>query len=763
MRRPVISISLAFGSGIAADYILEADIWLWLILLTASVSVSLFFVIRPKKRIQGICMVLCIFSAGGIWMQIHQMQQDPLMEYQGRHVTVSGIVRDVSEREHGYNMVVKSGHSLLSVGYYGTLEDCSGLEGEKVTLEGVLSLPQQRRNPGCFDYRLYLRSCGIQLVMTADNVTKQPGQEIPFLKAAAGFRNTFEKKLQGCVEPEFQGIILAMLFGEKTRLDENLYETFQKNGTAHILAVSGLHIGILYGFFSFCWRGYKGCLFYFSAAAVLFFYTALADFSPSVLRAAIMIGIHLMAKILHRRYDLLSAAGFTFSLMLLNNPFQLFHTGFQLSFLAVASLGVILPFAERVYQGIFLSSIVMQAGMLPYSAYVFNYISLGAFFANVPVIFLAGLLLPAGMSLMAAAYLSDVVFSGIAAFLCQGCRLLIWINDCFYAGGNTSYDVISPPVWLLVLYYGLLFFLLSEKGRILFMRKKTGKILTMICFMVCIAISVCQIRDSGFSHSQITFVDVGQGDCIHIRTPEGKNYLVDGGGSTGYQTGKKILKPYLLKNGVRRIDAAFVTHLHEDHYGGIRDLAKEGMIKSIGIYEGNRLMEKKLKQETGAVFFYLHKGQHISLGENVTLDILAPERKNRSAYESLLENGEDENSMSLILKLSYNGISLLITGDIDTEGESQLLQKNRGQLKCDILKVAHHGSRYSTSDAFLEAVSPDIAVFQVGKNNFGHPSQSVIEKCRQKGIMILRNDTSGAIGLYTQKESSGIVIEKMLE
>ena len=132
-----------------------------------------------------------------------------------------------------------------------------------------------------------------------------------------------------------------------------------------------------------------------------------------------------------------------------------------------------------------------------------------------------------------------------AFFFEQGCRLLVWINDFFYAGGKTSFDVASPPVFLLAFYYGILFFFVCEKGRILFIRRRKARLIAGAAVILITAMTAAAAVDDGFSKAQIVFVDVGQEDRIHVRTPEGKNYLFDGGGSIRYDVGKKILKPYL--------------------------------------------------------------------------------------------------------------------------------------------------------------------------------------------------------------------------
>ena len=766
MRRPMIFIAIAFGGGVAAAFFSHGNRAVWgCIFATAAALLLVGNCLRTRAGLLKVCIFLCVFSIGGWWTQAYADRPDPMQEQAGSQIQVKGMVMDIRQEDQGYTMTVKTEESRTLVHYYGKLSDYRDLTGRWAIFCGTPELAQERRNPGCFDYRLYLQTCGIGTVMTASRIELLKEKPMCYLHLTSQMKARFEKKLDSYTDQEVKSLAMAMLFGDRSAMSEDTYEDFQKNGTAHILAVSGLHIGIVYGFFAFLWRGKKGTLFYCGALLFLLSYMALANFSLSVVRAGIMIMLHLGARLLHRRYDLLSAAAFTFLLMLCYNPFQLFHIGFQLSFLAIASLGVILPFIQQFYQGLFLSSLAIQAGMAPFTAYAFNYVSLGAFFANLPVIFLAGILMPVGLAMLVFANLSDGLFGSCAFVFEQGCRILIWINGLFYAGGSTSFDVVSPPVFLLFCYYGILFFLVCEKGRVLFIRKK-GYHLAAGAFAILLVAGIASAAvDEGFSKAQIVFVDVGQGDCIHVRTPEGRNYLLDGGGSHRYDVGEKILKPYLLKNGVRKVDAAFVTHLHEDHYGGIRSLAKDGFIEKIGMFEGNRVKEKRIRHETGAELLYFYEGQRVDLGEGVYLDILAPKQASEKEYEKLSADQEDENASSLIMKLRWGPVSVLITGDIDQEGERLLLDRYSGSriLQSDLLKVAHHGSKYSSSEDFLQAVAPRAAVIQVGKNNFGHPSQAVIEKCGEKDIMVYRNDTSGAIGICLKKGGRGISIQKMIK
>ncbi|NLD87562.1 MAG: MBL fold metallo-hydrolase, partial [Clostridiales bacterium] len=209
---------------------------------------------------------------------------------------------------------------------------------------------------------------------------------------------------------------------------------------------------------------------------------------------------------------------------------------------------------------------------------------------------------------------------------------------------------------------------------------------------------------------------------------------------------------YLLKNGINKIDLALVTHLHQDHYGGIASLARLMPVNKLAIYEGNFLKEDLLMADTGLDkedLLYLTAGDRITIDKNVFIEVLHPERKCTETYREIMEDEEDENLSSLVVRVSYKGIFVLVTGDMRFEGEKLVmdskLPQNAGALKADILKVGHHGSRFSTSSDFVVAVDPQVAIIQVGKNNFGHPHRDTIEMISKKGIMIFRNDDQGAV------------------
>jgi competence protein ComEC len=197
------------------------------------------------------------------------------------------------------------------------------------------------------------------------------------------------------------------------------------------------------------------------------------------------------------------------------------------------------------------------------------------------------------------------------------------------------------------------------------------------------------------------------------------------------------------------------------------ELAAEIPVEKLAVYHGNRLRQDELLRDMGldaADLIYLYAGQRVRLGEGVWVDVLFPEKQTDAAYASLILAEEDENKSSLLMKLTYRGLSVLMTGDLGFAGEEALLSAYADRpalLRSSLLKVGHHGSRYSTGDDFLAAVAPRAAVIQVGRNTFGHPHPDVLEKFRESGIMVYRNDRSGAI-LFQIEEDGTARVRAML-
>ncbi len=662
------------------------------------------------------------------------------------------VAPDTNEESSIINSILKKNHKVL-VNIYS--EETNGKDeksgykdyvpGYIVKIRGEIDTPDGRRNPNCFDYRLYLKSIGITHTMTAEEIETLDKKNTLSGKLYL-LKEIYAKKMENSIGKEAAGLVNGVMFGAKEDIPEDVMEEFQRNGTAHILAVSGLHIGMIYGVIAGVWRWRKGKIYFAFVSVFLCCYCILASFSPSVIRAVFMVEMHIASRLMHRRYDLSSAAFLIAMLMVWNNPLQIFNAGFQMSFLAVLTLSVMMPFIKSVYKGIFAASIAVQTGLFPYTMYMFNYISVVSVFINVPIIFLSGIMVPLCLAAMPASLICDTLFEAVSKPLYGICSIIQEINSAACIEGVTSFDVRSPGrIFMALFYTGVLVFL-SEEGRLMIIRYRRKALVAMLSVCVVFSVLFGCITKSDFEKAGVIFVDVGQGDCMHFKSSDGKNYLIDGGGKKDYNVGEKILKPYLLKNGVKKIDGAFVTHLHQDHYKGIAELCREGMVEKLFVYEGNRENEKRILKDTGISkenIFYLKKGDVVKLGDDISVQVMWPEPLRISDKNS---KNDDENEVSLILKIYIGSVSFMVTGDVDSDCHDKLAEEYSSELSSDILKVAHHGSRYSYSENFTKFLSPHYAVFQVGKNTYGHPNGEVLKKYEEKGIKTYRNDEDGAIG-----------------
>ena len=683
---------------------------------------------------------------------------DYLERLEGNTASVTGRVVSIVKKDDEYFKLQLSDVSIISgsgtksyrkkilVNVYSDIADYRTVLWDREYITGEVSIPKERSNPGTFDYRRYLKSIGIRCIITAENIenVKKAGGIAALLKSAkCRTADIFESALG-----DDSAVVMGLLFGETSGIDEDIIETFRRGGTAHVLAVSGLHLGLLYSFLCRFKRKKRSIPADIAIVLALSAYTALAGFTASVVRACLMIFIHIAGNHLNRRYDLISSTCVSMIIILAVNPMQIYSAGFQMSFLAVITLGIMIPLIQKKIKGILLPMIAVQTGMVPYTMYVFNYVSLTSVISNIPVYFIAAAMIPAGISVIAFCWL-PVIAKPAAMITGLFVKLLLWCNGFTYMGGVFTFDVASPSVIFLAVYYIFIFYMCSEAGQIALIRRNYKKIAAVFAAAVICGAGCSVYLSDGFEKTDMVFVDVGQGDCLHIKAG-GKNLLIDGGGSFNYNVGKSTLKPYLLKNGVTKIDMAIATHLHTDHYQGLKELSQTYRIKKLGVYEANSVNENHLKKEFKTdEILYLAAGDVINMGRNVSVEVLSPDRGNPL-------DEKDENKNSLVLRVNVKGSSVLMTGDIDEKGEKTLIADT--DIKADILKIAHHGSRYSSCEKFIAVAAPKIAVIQVGKNTYGHPSEEVIKRLEEHKITVLRNDEQGAVGIRVNKAGDfGIV------
>ncbi|MBR5741650.1 MAG: DNA internalization-related competence protein ComEC/Rec2, partial [Firmicutes bacterium] len=613
----------------------------------------------------------------------------------------------------------------------------------------------------------------------------ETGRRSVLLGLAANLRETFTEWLSGRTDRETASLLTAMVLGDRSMLSDETENDFRRSGLSHLMAVSGLHVTLLFAWISKAARAPKGKAAVLRSLALLALYGWICAFSPSVVRGILMIVIRKAADLLHRRYDLLTAIGVSATLSALANPFSIVQTGFLLSYGAVLSLALVLPaieakteaklrlempFPKRVFwetARLTGASAAIAVGMAPLQLLLFQQFTPAALVLNVPAIALAGIVMPLGFLLFVYANVAGAggFLSAVPLFVE---RVLLLVLR-FFAKVGSFFTVRAGGVStvFVALFTGLGMFFAGEWFRMNRERDRR-RVKVALALTALIVTTLGILADDGIGGNALCFVDVGQGDCLHIheralvrdgesgkRSFASVDFLIDGGGSATSDIGGSTILPYLLSQGVTHLDGVLATHLHTDHFKGLAEVCRETDVGGLIVFSGNRPREAELLEATGLDaerIVYVAAGDTVTLSPDVSLEILWPaEPEWADGTKTVLahpERYEDENESSLIVRVRFKGLACLVTADIDSEGEAALLAADT-DLAADVLKVAHHGSRFSSSGAFLRAVSPQAAVIQVGAyNSYGHPAPSTVEKLEAYGIMIYRNDRNGAVTVH---------------
>lgn len=660
--------------------------------------------------------------------------------------------------------------------------------GQYVEVSGSLSEIVAARNPYENSYterlqRKYHIAALIYSHSGYDFVVRDSLQSLTLTDHIAAFADSVRTQISRSIghiinDSITSAYVQAMLLGERQSLPPQSWQEFQRAGLSHILVVSGFNLSIIAAAFYYLLRLLRmrqRKLRIILSMLVAGLYALLIGAEPSMLRAAIVIVIFLVAKLTERKPDLINLTAAAACINLIINPNELFDIGFQLSYGAVFSLTILAPQLDRLFERppleegvgkfMFFSSLKATTigtaaiffGTLPILAYHFHQVSLIGLITNILAIPLSGIITILGIILVPLSLISNWVAS------LYGEALQFFVRCLTFISGNASdfqYSIISvarPAFWGIMLYYFAIGYILSSPIRKVAYKKcviSAAFLLMLLLLRIPLAYSITKIDGS----LTMTFFDVGQGDGILISTPNGKEYMIDVGGISvsGTTPAARSIIPFLKAEGVSSINALFITHMHADHYGGAPKLASEKYIDRIytcGEKTTSHLAWTldSIAMSSGIPVTTLRAGNILALDENVSLYVLNPEEAEPSAI------GSRANHRSLALKLVYGKTSTLFLGDVEGVDEERLVQKYGEFLRSDIVKVAHHGSKTSSTTELIHTANPKYAVISVGKNNkFGHPSDEVIRRWFSSGATICRTDNDGAVilrsdGEHTQK------------
>lgn len=643
--------------------------------------------------------------------------------------------------------------------------------GQEITISTGIARPDIATNPGAFDARSYYASKGIYLT----------GRDVQILRYGDGysvvrqflywFRNTAGEVIDTTWKAQNATVVRAMLLGEKSSLDRDTKRLFQLNGIAHILAISGVHIAIIGMTLLKLLRRLSGSYLVpgIISIVVVILYGMMTGLASSTFRAVVMMAITVIGRVKGRTPDMLTSAGTALIIQAMVVPGIIMDAGFQLSFAAVAGMAVpdcfmdgILTSDNRLLNTIKVNISVTLA-TAPVVVYYFYQIPLYSVALNLIIVPLVSVILFCGI-LVIAVGMSVGVF-GSSLWICEYIGMPVtWILG-FYRfickmmthvpGYNVNVGHIS--VAMVVVYYAVILAclgLVSAAVRHGWSGKRRYKCIGFV--LLCLCLGICSERLMYDSAYRIIFMDVGQGDGILIRSGDGTNILIDGGSSDKKGVGEYVMTPVLRYYGAAHVDYAFLTHGDNDHTSGIRYLLETpdtGIVIDNLVVAGDGDVQGlqdiiDLAEQKGTHVIYMEAGYTMTCGKNAAkmrLSLLHPGSKTGI---------KDANDLSAVIRLEYAGVSVLFTGDLGEAGERELLDGG-AKLSADILKVGHHGSRYSSSEEFLQSVGADEAVISAGVNNrYGHPHKETLERLERYGTDVLLTSRDGAVCVQIDEGST---------
>lgn len=777
--------------------------------------------------------------------------------------------------------------------------------GSLVILKGTLKNFQQPTNPGQFNAPFYYQILRISFRLNQAEIQVKSDRFYKISEGLYQLRRKAGSKVDALLPEQEASVMKTMLLGEKGILDEEIKGLYQRNGIAHILAISGLHISMIgMGLYQLLRRaGLKIRLSAILASMVIVLYGMMTGFAVSAIRAIAMFLLQMLAQILGRTYDRITALAVAAVLVLVEQPLYLFHSGFQFSFLCVLGISLILPVLGNVRKGKKLfEGIALMAVTLPVYLGVFYQIPVYSMFLNFIVLPMMSILMGAGIAMILAAFLCTplgipaawlitgilMVYERLGLFTEQlpyhywtpGCpakwQLAVYVailiiiaalgrtkrkavlyqkdcihKDCIHRRGGCAKGILQEDMRRHevlqyegsqyegsqhgmaqcnipcheVLQYEMSQYERSQHGipnkRIRRIACHGGKWISTygipvgICWgflLLGVVILTWRFRPE----LQVTFLDVGQGDCIFLQTENGDSYLTDGGSSSVSKVGKYRMIPFLKYQGASQIKAVFVSHADSDHCNGIAELLEQAELEGIRVEnlvltdladecrsEGyEELVE--LAGQNGITVQFLREGQQLQDGE-LLFQCLHPSKGYRA---------EDLNETSMVLLVTYREFSMLLTGDVQGAGEEHLTQElqdwrepgvtqmqdvirisgeeesmeeqsieeqsieeesiederieeqieekrpqnkmgaNHAETELTVLKVAHHGSKNSTSEEFLKAANPMLAIISCGEgNHYGHPHEETLERLEKADVLWFCTKDYGAITVTVDGKS----------
>jgi competence protein ComEC len=763
-RRPAFYSAAALIMGILSSYLLINNNLIFLLKIILIIEVLYYFYytifkLNKRKRAIYIWLAISLFVLGSFlycYQEYKYLSRYSISKFSAidSNKVLAEINFDLGDLES--NKVYLKVYSINGRKFkYGDIlvnsEELKAFKnGDIVSLDLKLQQIASALNPGAFSYREYLKRKEVYLQGWNPKNIRLISRNSSLKNVVIRVKELLLARINYLFNQDNAAFIKAILLGEKEYLSYEQEEMLRNAGASHLLAISGLHMGIL--ILSFSLILFKICLKKRNALYLLSFFTMiyiiLVGAAVSIIRAAVLALLFLWSDEFNREGDFLNIISLSLIINLLLDPLALFTVSLQLSYILVLALFYLTPLLSRFLPAFLAVSAAAQLASLAITAYYFNEYAFIALFTNLWVIPFITILLPLIFILL---FLSFIIINLLSPFvllaelgieyLFKGLKLMTLIQ-------GRSLVIAKPEFIIIVLYYIFLFILpFVFQERRIFINSKKFKIWQKTIPVVLVLIIISLFLRPIPANLEIDFLAVGQGDGIFIQFPGGENMLIDTGppGSEGRNVEYSIIS-YLNYLGISSIDYLMISHFDADHAGGLSHLLQRKEIKNIMIppYQQKTIFHDQLaavKSNKSRIFF-LTAGDLFKIAD-CSFKILNPEADKIS---------KDRNENSIVFLLCHQKRKFLFTGDLSSEGEARIV--NHFNLsKIDVLKVGHHGSKTSSGEILLNSVQPELAVICVGRNNFGHPSAEVIKRFQDKSINYLRTDRRGMIKVISDGEN----------
>ncbi|NLY46170.1 MAG: DNA internalization-related competence protein ComEC/Rec2 [Tissierella sp.] len=744
MNKPFSILIVPLIMGVLFSHYFEINRYFIFILLSFVIVALIYNIIKNaiNQRV-----ILVLFFLLGIFIGING-DRSLLINNIDKRLDYMGIVEETIKGEDDFNKYIVSvdyadNKSIMKEKIILNVTGNDRLHiGERIYFSGELRLPKENTNPRLFNYRLNLKTEKIHTTMSikGHSITVINSENIALkYRLKSKFTDTIVNTFNTYLSEKNASLMTGIFLGQSSYLSSEDIDVYRDMGLAHLLAVSGLHIGIISGFISFVLSnlGIKRRINIIITLSTIWIYGYLIGFPPSILRSSIMFTILYYSQLIHEPYDSINSLSLAMFILLIINPYYIFNLGFQLSFAATFS---ILIFTPRIRQGFYpfknkitqsLSSILgVQIGLLPFQAYYFNNINLISLIANLIIIPIISFSLILGFLMIIFTNLHGI--NGLIGIILENLLniegiMLNWLNGI----NINSFKVFSPEIITGIIFYIILFIIFD-----LINIKKLDKIMVKVVAVYLILLTMINIYSIiNDKSTELHFIDVGQGDSILIRTKRA-DYLMDTGGSFfgDYNIAEGITIPYLEKLGINKLEGLFITHFDADHSQGvplILDILDVRYLFSTYLPDDEEMLNSIKSSDAKSII--LKENDKLKLDDSITLDIIWPNTSNL-----------DSNNSSMVSILRTNGTNILLTGDIEREAEYLIKDKIIDDIH--IIKVPHHGSNTSSTDEFLQSIRPQDAIIQVGRNNlYNHPSDEVLNRYNSLGAAVYRTDNMGLV------------------